>query len=74
VQDILFVLILCLDSPMPCFGNTEGAAVAALRDRFQLSLTGTQLEDFIEKLVLSSCCNVFTRLYDSFQYYSNGIL
>ncbi|ORY07447.1 kinase-like protein [Basidiobolus meristosporus CBS 931.73] len=71
---ILLVDIMQKDSSLPCFSNTGESTVAALRDRFQLSLTETQVDEYLDKLIISSCCNVFTRLYDTFQYYSNGIL
>ncbi|KAK9717510.1 Phosphatidylinositol 4-kinase pik1alpha (PI4-kinase)(PtdIns-4-kinase) [Basidiobolus ranarum] len=71
---ILLVEIMQKDSSLPCFSNTGESTVAALRDRFQLSLTEAQVDEYLEKLIISSCCNVFTRLYDTFQYYSNGIL
>nr|CAG8558693.1 11342_t:CDS:2 [Entrophospora candida]CAG8570999.1 10931_t:CDS:2 [Entrophospora candida] len=61
------------DSKLPCFLSGE-ATSSHLKDRFQLTLTQPQFDDFVEKLIMSSCCNVFTRLYDTFQYYSNGIL
>ncbi|KAI8809253.1 kinase-like domain-containing protein [Cladochytrium replicatum] len=47
---------------------------AALRERFQLSLTDQQVKDLVDRLVYSSSNNMFTKLYDSFQYYANGIL
>ena len=52
----------------------SSTAASALRDRFQLQLTESQVCEFVDKMIDSSCGNVFTRLYDSFQYYSNGIL
>ena len=39
----------------------------SLRERFHLGLTDTQLGEFIDTLVDSSCNNMFTKLYDSFQ-------
>jgi phosphatidylinositol kinase/protein kinase (PI-3 family) len=66
---------LLKNSKLPCFQNVaENAAAQAVRDRLVLNLTEVQAEEFVEKLIMSSCCNVFTRLYDTFQYYSNGIL
>lgn len=62
-----------IDSRLPCFNFSEHAA-AALRERFQPALNESQVEEMVERMILSSCCNVFTRLYDTFQYYSNGIL
>lgn len=66
---ILLVEMMCKDSKLPCFQNGE-QTVQQLRDRFQLQLTEPQAEEFIDKLIMSSCCNVFTRLYDTYQYYS----
>ncbi|RIB04011.1 kinase-like domain-containing protein [Gigaspora rosea] len=68
---ILLVEMMSKDSKLPCF---LAGSVSNLHDRFQLSLTEPQFDEFVEKLIMSSCCNVFTRLYDTFQYYSNGIL
>ncbi|CAG8585855.1 9544_t:CDS:2, partial [Dentiscutata heterogama] len=68
---ILLVEMMSKDSKLPCFLS---GGVSQLHDRFHLSLTEPQFDEFVEKLIMSSCCNVFTRLYDTFQYYSNGIL
>ncbi|KAF9435199.1 Phosphatidylinositol 4-kinase pik1alpha (PI4-kinase)(PtdIns-4-kinase) [Entomortierella beljakovae] len=70
---VLLIDMMSKDSKLPCFQYGDSAA-QAVRDRLVLSLTEVQAEEFIEKLIMSSCCNVFTRLYDTFQYYSNGIL
>ncbi|KAG0262423.1 Phosphatidylinositol 4-kinase pik1alpha (PI4-kinase)(PtdIns-4-kinase) [Actinomortierella ambigua] len=69
---VLLIDMMSKDSKLPCF-QYENAA-QAVRDRLVLNMTEAQAEDFIDKLIISSCCNVFTRLYDTFQYYSNGIL
>lgn len=71
---VLLVEMMQQGSKFPCFANNPVAAIAALRDRFQLSLTEKQVEDFIDRLIVSSCNNMTSRLYDNFQYYSNGIL
>lgn len=42
---------------------------AALRDRFHMSLTEPQVGDLMDRLIDSSCNNVFTSLYDSFQVF-----
>lgn len=47
---------------------------SALRERFQLGMTEIQVEEQVDRLIDSSCNNMFTKLYDSFQYYANGIL
>lgn len=70
---VLLIEMMQKDSKLPCFQIGE-ATVGALRDRFQLALTEPQCDEYVDKLIMSSCCNVFTRLYDTFQYYSQGIL
>lgn len=68
---LLLTEMMCKDSKLPCFQNGGGQhALAQLRDRFQLNLTAPQVETYVDKLIMSSCCNVFTRLYDTYQYYS----
>ncbi|TPX61590.1 1-phosphatidylinositol 4-kinase [Spizellomyces sp. 'palustris'] len=47
---------------------------AALSDRFHLSLSETEFGNLVDSLVERSCNSAYTRLYDSFQYYANGIL
>ena len=66
---LLLTEMMSKDSKLPCFQNGD-LTVAQLRDRFQLHLTEPQAEEFVDRLIMSSCCNVFTRLYDTFQYYS----
>ncbi|KAJ1850170.1 Phosphatidylinositol 4-kinase pik1alpha (PI4-kinase)(PtdIns-4-kinase), partial [Coemansia sp. RSA 486] len=61
------------DSPLPCLGG-GAATVSTLRDRFHLSLSEQQVEELIDTLLVSSCDNITMRMYDAFQYYSNGIL
>lgn len=67
---LLLTEMMCKDSRLPCFQNGGQYALAQLRDRFQLQLTDPQVEAYVDKLIMSSCCNVFTRLYDTYQYYS----
>lgn len=71
---LLLVEMMQKDSRLACFASNGEYAVQALRDRFQLSLTEPQVAEFAEKLILQSGYNTFTRLYDRFQYLSNGIL
>lgn len=70
---ITIVELMQSDSKLPCFGHGD-STVKMLRERFQLALTSDQCDDFVEKLILSSASSVFTKLYDSFQYYSQGVL
>ncbi|KAJ1961623.1 Phosphatidylinositol 4-kinase pik1alpha (PI4-kinase)(PtdIns-4-kinase) [Dipsacomyces acuminosporus] len=69
----LLVEMMIKDSPLPCL-NGGAYTVAALRDRFHLVLSEQQAEEVVNGLLVSSCDNVTTRMYDAFQYYSNGIL
>jgi phosphatidylinositol kinase/protein kinase (PI-3 family) len=63
----------CKDSNLPCFANGELTS-AQLRERFQLTLTQVQADDYVDKLIMNAATSSFTRLYDLFQGYSNGIL
>ncbi|KAA1118106.1 Phosphatidylinositol 4-kinase pik1alpha (PI4-kinase)(PtdIns-4-kinase) [Puccinia graminis f. sp. tritici] len=73
---ITIVELMQVESKLPCFGGNGDLVIKNLRDRFQLNLTSeTKLDEFIEnKLILASINSVFTRLYDSFQYFSQGVL
>ncbi|KAG5460683.1 MAG: hypothetical protein BJ554DRAFT_7231, partial [Olpidium bornovanus] len=55
---------------LACFAHAN--TTQALKDRFQLTLTEPQAAEFAETLIMKSCYNVFTRLYDVFQYQTNG--
>lgn len=65
--------LLPTDSKLPCFALGELTATY-LRDRFQLALSQSQCDDFVDRLILGSVNSTFTRLYDQYQYYSEGIL
>ncbi|PLW07183.1 hypothetical protein PCANC_16315 [Puccinia coronata f. sp. avenae] len=73
---ITIVELMQVESKLPCFGGNGEMVIKNLRERFQLSLTSdAKLDEFIEnKLILSSLNSVFTKLYDSFQYFSQGVL
>lgn len=70
---IMMVELMQKDSKLPCFALGELTA-NYLRDRFQLALSQSQLDEFVDKLIVSSMNSSFTRLYDQYQYYSEGIL
>ncbi|KAM0752432.1 kinase-like protein [Meredithblackwellia eburnea MCA 4105] len=70
---ITLVELMQKDSNLPCFQNGELTS-QQLRERFMLSLTQSQVEEFSEKLIINAATSTFTRLYDLFQGYSNGIL
>ncbi|KAJ1994376.1 Phosphatidylinositol 4-kinase pik1alpha (PI4-kinase)(PtdIns-4-kinase) [Coemansia sp. RSA 1358] len=69
----MLVEIMLKHSPLPCLSG-GAATVAALRDRFHLALSEQQIEELMDNMLVSSCDNITTRMYDAFQYYSNGIL
>ncbi|KAI8337244.1 kinase-like domain-containing protein [Chlamydoabsidia padenii] len=71
---LLLVEMMSRDSNMPCFQSNPDHVLKQLKERFQPNLTDSQLDNFVEKLILNSCGSLYTRLYDTFQYYSQGIL
>ncbi|KAI9293603.1 kinase-like protein [Neoconidiobolus thromboides FSU 785] len=70
---LLLTEMMQKDSKLPCFSSGI-TTISNLKERFCLNLNDAAIEDMMDKLILSSSCNVFTRLYDTFQYYSNSIL
>ena len=70
---ILLVELMQRDSHLPCFVLNDQAA-AQLRDRFQLGLTATQCDEFVDRLILSAAGSAFTRLYDQYQNFTQNIL
>ncbi|KAI5756009.1 hypothetical protein M8J77_021365 [Diaphorina citri] len=67
------VEIMRSGSQLPCF-KSGAATVQNLKNRFHMNLTEEQLQVLIDKLVDSSIHSLSTKLYDGFQYYTNGIL
>uniref|UniRef100_A0A3Q0KLQ7 Phosphatidylinositol 4-kinase beta n=1 Tax=Schistosoma mansoni TaxID=6183 RepID=A0A3Q0KLQ7_SCHMA len=59
---------------LPCFARGNGyRTITELRQRFQLSRTEEQLKQLVDQMVHNSLNSMTTKLYDSFQYYTNGI-
>ncbi|XP_067666959.1 phosphatidylinositol 4-kinase beta-like [Haliotis asinina] len=67
------VEIMQTGSQLPCFSKGV-STVRALKDRFHLNLTEEQLQLLVDNLVESSLHSLTTKLYDGFQYFTNGIL
>lgn len=67
------VEIMRSGSQLPCF-KSRAATVQTLKNRFHLNLTEQQLQLLVENLVESSVHSLSTKLYDGFQYITNGIL
>ncbi|KAJ8115576.1 hypothetical protein ONZ43_g4638 [Nemania bipapillata] len=62
------------DSKMPCYSAGITQTTAALRQRFQLHLSADEAESFVETdLIAKSLGSYYTRLYDTFQYRTQGI-
>ncbi|KAI1003992.1 Phosphatidylinositol 4-kinase [Podosphaera aphanis] len=62
------------ESKMPCFSYGVQQAVTSLRQRFQLQLSADEAEQYVETdLIGKSLGSYYTRLYDTFQYRTQGI-
>ena len=59
-------------SQLQCFGHGP-STVRALQERFCLSLTEKQLEVAVSGMIETSIYSIRTKLYDGFQYLTNGI-
>ncbi|KIO26243.1 hypothetical protein M407DRAFT_74719 [Tulasnella calospora MUT 4182] len=71
---VTLVELMQKDSTMPCFAAYGEQTANMLRDRFQQHLAPSAIDDFAEKLIMTALGSSWTRLYDSFQYYSQGVL
>ncbi|KAG7234030.1 hypothetical protein INR49_005992, partial [Caranx melampygus] len=65
------VEIMQQGSQLPCFHGSS--TMRALKERFHMSLTEEQLQLLIDQLVDGSMRSLTTKLYDGFQYLTNGI-
>lgn len=71
---VTIVELMQKDSTLPCFFALGEQTAAQLRDRFQQGLTHAAVEDHVQRLIDASLGSSWTRLYDSYQYYSQSIL
>ncbi|XP_046807626.1 uncharacterized protein LOC111686482 isoform X1 [Lucilia cuprina] len=71
---INFVEIMRSNAQLPCFKNGCSGTVQNLRKRFHMNLTEQEMERKVEQLVQDSLKSLSTKLYDGYQYYTNGIL
>ncbi|KAF8964699.1 kinase-like domain-containing protein [Flammula alnicola] len=71
---ITLVELMQKDSMLPCFAVSGDQTANHLRDRFQPTLTHALTSEYINRLIDSSLGSHWTRLYDSYQYYSQSIL
>lgn len=67
------VVFFCIGSQLPCF-RSGASTIRALKERFHMNQTEDSLQLLIDGMVESSMHSLTTKLYDGFQYYTNGIL
>ncbi|EEZ97712.1 phosphatidylinositol 4-kinase beta isoform X2 [Tribolium castaneum] len=67
------VEIMRSGSQLPCF-KSGAATVQNLKNRFHMSMTEEQLQLEVNRMVEVSIHSLSTKLYDGFQYFTNGIL
>lgn len=70
---ISLVEIMRSGSQLPCF-KAGASTVSALKSRFLVGLTEEQVQLKVDQMVEASMDSLTTRLYDNFQYFTNGIL
>ncbi|NXB69055.1 PI4KB kinase, partial [Struthidea cinerea] len=58
-------------SQLPCFHGSS--TIRHLKERFHMNLTEEQLQLLVEQMVDGSMRSITTKLYDGFQYLTNGI-
>ncbi|XP_041649914.1 phosphatidylinositol 4-kinase beta [Cheilinus undulatus] len=66
------VEIMQQGSQLPCFHGSS--TLRTLKERFHMSLTEEQLQLLVDQLVDGSMRSLTTKLYDGFQYLTNGIM
>ncbi|KAL0985306.1 hypothetical protein UPYG_G00155270 [Umbra pygmaea] len=69
---IQIVEIMQQGSQLPCFHGSS--TIRSLKERFHMSLTEEQLQVLVEQMVDGSMRSLTTKLYDGFQYLTNGIM
>jgi phosphatidylinositol kinase/protein kinase (PI-3 family) len=68
------LLLIILGTQLPCFKNGCLATVQNLRKRFHMNHTEQELERKVDQLIQDSLNSLSTKLYDGYQYLTNGIL
>ncbi|XP_074656032.1 phosphatidylinositol 4-kinase beta-like isoform X2 [Tubulanus polymorphus] len=67
------VEIMQTGSTLPCYSKGV-STIRSMRERFHMNLTEEQLHLLIDNMVEGSIHSLTTKLYDNFQYWTNGIL
>ena len=70
---IMVVDLMSKESKMACFQSGSLATVGSLRSRFMLHLTKEEAETYVDDMIAKSLGSYYTRLYDTFQYRTQGI-
>ena len=70
---VTLVELMGRESKMACYGGGIVNVVAALRGRFVLEKSKEEAREWVEDLVAKSVGSYYTRLYDTFQYRTQGI-
>ncbi|OCT66736.1 hypothetical protein XELAEV_18042987mg [Xenopus laevis] len=66
------VEIMQQGSQLPCFHGSS--TIRNLKERFHMNMTEEQLQILVEQMVDGSMRSITTKLYDGFQYLTNGIM
>ncbi|XP_068108584.1 phosphatidylinositol 4-kinase beta isoform X2 [Hyperolius riggenbachi] len=66
------VEIMQQGSQLPCFHGSS--TIRNLKERFHMNMTEEQLQVLVEQMVDGSMRSITTKLYDGFQYLTNGIM
>lgn len=64
---------LITGSKLACF-RAGASVLPALKNRFHVNMTEEQIQAHLDSLVYNAINSITTRLYDGFQYFTNGIL
>jgi phosphatidylinositol 4-kinase len=70
---VTLVELMGKESRMPCFNGGLPSVVASLRARFVLEKSQEEAREWVEDLVTKSVGSYYTRLYDTYQYRTQGI-
>uniref|UniRef100_A0A8C8SZT7 Phosphatidylinositol 4-kinase beta n=1 Tax=Pelusios castaneus TaxID=367368 RepID=A0A8C8SZT7_9SAUR len=69
---VQIVEIMQQGSQLPCFHGSS--TIRNLKERFHMNMTEEQLQMLIDQMVDGSMRSITTKLYDGFQYLTNGIM
>ncbi len=70
---VTLVELMGRESKMACYVGGPPSVVSGLRARFVQEKSETEARELVEDLVAKSLGSYYTRLYDTFQYRTQGI-